>query len=140
MKDRFATAINCIDGRVQTPLLDWMRLHLNVDYVDLITEPGADKAIATRSDVAAAILKKVRFSARAHNPVAIAIAGHNDCLANPVSREEHLEHIREAARELQALNIGVRIVGLLVSEWGWVDLIVDTEQRWEAISYQQYST
>lgn len=70
MRSRFATAINCIDGRVQTPVLDWMKLHLNVDYVDLITEPGPDEVIAARRDAASEIYKKVRFSVRVHNPVA----------------------------------------------------------------------
>ena len=42
-RDKFATAITCIDGRVQQPIVDWMKLHTNVHYVDLITEPGPDR-------------------------------------------------------------------------------------------------
>ena len=135
MRAKFATAINCIDGRVQIPVLDWIRLHLNVEYVDLITEPGADNVLALETDATAAIRAKVIFSARAHNPAAIAIAAHHDCLANPVSREEHWVQIREAVRTISSWGIGLRIVGLWVNEWGWVDLILDTEERHETFSY-----
>jgi len=30
---KFATAINCIDGRVQQPVLEWAQQTLQVDYV-----------------------------------------------------------------------------------------------------------
>lgn len=42
---RFATAINCIDGRAQMPVNEWVRKNLGADYVDTVTEPGVDKAI-----------------------------------------------------------------------------------------------
>ena len=135
MRSKFATAINCIDGRAQIPALDWIRLHLNVEYVDLITEPGADKILALETDIASAIHAKVEFLARVHDPVAITIAGHHDCLANPVSREEHMELIREAVKTIHSWRIVDRAVGIWVNEWGCVDLVVDTEAKGEAISY-----
>ena len=128
-RSRFATAINCIDGRVQTPVLDWMKLHLNVDYVDLITEPGPDKALALATDAAATVFKKVRFSASAHNPVAVAIAGHHDCIANPESKEEHFVQIKDAVRIIIGWGIRIRTIGLWVNEWNWVDVVHDTDGK-----------
>ncbi|HET8669264.1 MAG TPA: carbonic anhydrase [Candidatus Saccharimonadales bacterium] len=132
---KFATAINCMDGRVQTPVLDWIKLHLNVDYVDLITEPGPDKALSLSTDLRARIFEKVCFSLKAHNPIAIAIAGHWDCIANPVAREEHLDQIREGVRIIEGWRLRRRTLGLWVNEWGYVDLISDTEGGREVISY-----
>ena len=43
----FGTAINCIDGRVQLPVINWMKATHHVDWVDVITEPGADEALAS---------------------------------------------------------------------------------------------
>jgi len=43
---KFAVAINCMDGRVQTPVAEWMKKHLGVDYVDMITEPGVDRIVS----------------------------------------------------------------------------------------------
>ncbi len=36
----FATAINCMDGRVQLPVIAYLKSKYVVDYVDAITEPG----------------------------------------------------------------------------------------------------
>jgi S-methylmethionine-dependent homocysteine/selenocysteine methylase len=43
---KFGTAINCMDGRTQLPVLDWVKKNYDVDYVDMITEAGADKILA----------------------------------------------------------------------------------------------
>ncbi|HEX5734457.1 MAG TPA: carbonic anhydrase [Blastocatellia bacterium] len=132
---KFATAINCIDGRVQIPVLDWIKLHLNVDYVDLITEPGPDQALALSTDIRARIFEKVCLSLKVHDPIAIAIAAHWDCIANPVSMQEHLDQIREGVRIIESWRLRRRAVGLWVNEWGYVDLISDTEEGREVISY-----
>jgi hypothetical protein len=127
-RDRFVTAINCIDGRAQIPVLDWMRLHCNVRYVDLITEPGADMLLNRGSAQAVeTIRKKVIFSLQAHQSSVVAIAGHHDCLANPVTREEHWEDIKQSVQIIRSWQPWVRTVGLWVNEWGSVDLVCDTK-------------
>jgi hypothetical protein len=128
---RFGTAINCIDGRVQEPVARWLRdtYHLRrhkvplrsaakprQDYVDVITEPGADKLLATGSPEALApVREKVEISTGRHGSTLVAVAGHHDCAANPVTPEEHQEHIRAALRTLRFWNIPTTIIGL------WVD-------------------
>lgn len=39
----FATTINCMNGRVQIPVIDYMKSKYGVDYVDMVTEPGPNK-------------------------------------------------------------------------------------------------
>ena len=39
---RFGTAINCIDGRSQEVVIDYMKQDYNIDGVDMVTFPGAD--------------------------------------------------------------------------------------------------
>ena len=46
----FATAINCMDGRTQNHVIEWMRKHYSVSYVDVITEPGVDTTLAENRD------------------------------------------------------------------------------------------
>jgi hypothetical protein len=48
---KFATAINCIDGRTQNPVIEWMRKHYSVSYADMITEPGVDAILAENRDI-----------------------------------------------------------------------------------------
>jgi len=43
---RFATAINCMDGRTQEPVITWIKKNYHVDFVDMITEPGPVKYLA----------------------------------------------------------------------------------------------
>ena len=39
---KFGTAINCIDGRTQQPVIDYIKQNYAVDMVDMITFPGAN--------------------------------------------------------------------------------------------------
>jgi hypothetical protein len=39
---RFGTAINCIDGRTQEVVIDYMKQKYDIDGVDMVTFPGAD--------------------------------------------------------------------------------------------------
>ena len=113
---RFGTAINCIDGRVQEPVARWLKDTYHLDYVDVITEPGADKLLATGDpESLAAVRAKVQISIGLHGSTLVAVAGHHDCAANPVTPEEHQEHIRAALRTLRFWNIPTTIIGL------WVD-------------------
>lgn len=130
-RQRFATAINCIDGRAQTPALDWLKLHCNVDFVDLITEPGANKVLTQGpAETIAAIKRKAEFSFKVRQSGLLAVVAHYDCLAHPVSKEEHWEDIRESAAVINSWGWGARILGLWVNEWGSVDLVLDTRESW----------
>ena len=64
---RFATAINCIDGRTQRPVSEWIRIQFSVDYVDTITQPGPEAAL-TRGPASAieAMRQNVGVSVQAH--------------------------------------------------------------------------
>src|SRR6267142_3828103 len=113
--DKFATAITCIDGRVQQPVTDWVKLRANVRYVDLITEPGPDRMISEGvTEVITDIIRKTRFSIEHHHSGLIAITGHDTCAANPVSKEEHFKQIIESVRVLVSHQLPARIVGLWV--------------------------
>ena len=129
-RHKFATAITCIDGRVQQPVADWMKLNTNVEYVDLITEPGPDKVLSSETTyVVDEIIRKVTFSIRYHNSPVVALCGHHDCAANNADREGHLEQIIAGVRVLQSYNLNVRLLGLWLNEYGSVQLVCDTEQR-----------
>ena len=129
---KFATAINCIDGRVQMPVFNWMDLHCQVQYVDMITEPGADKILVSGSQSDIYLIKrKIDVSISGHQSTAIAIVGHHDCLGNPVSREEHFDFIKRSISVIESWEYWVRLVGLYVNEWSAVDVVYDSEDEQE---------
>jgi len=129
-RNRFATAITCIDGRVQQPIADWMKLQMNVDYVDLVTEPGPDKALSDGPlHVIDEIIRKVSFSILHHSSNVVAVTGHHDCAANDADKEEHIEQILEGIRVLHSYEINVRVLGLWLNEWNSVQMVWDTQER-----------
>lgn len=99
------------------PVTDWIRANFHVDYVDAITEPGADKLVSTATpDELESIRNKVMISIRAHKSKLVAVIGHHDCAGNPVSNEEHLEMIRNAVEVVSSWELSVTVIGLWVNE------------------------
>jgi hypothetical protein len=128
----FATAINCIDGRAQRPVADWVRINAQATHVDTVTIPGPDKALtAGAADRIEAVREYVGISLGAHDSRVVAIAGHHGCAANPVSADEHKRMIHEAVEVVRRWGLRdaegrpVRVVGLWVNDWWQVEVVVD---------------
>ncbi|MCK4637628.1 MAG: hypothetical protein KAT49_07095 [Methanomicrobia archaeon] len=117
-KIKFATAINCMDGRVQIPVIEWLKRKYSASYVDMITEPGPNKILAESKDdpVIETIKRRVKISVNKHASEIIAIVGHYDCAGNPVDRDTQIKQIRSAIRIVESWNFNVQIIGLWVDE------------------------
>jgi carbonic anhydrase len=91
MKGVFATAINCMDGRVQGPVTEWIKKRYSVDFVDVITEPGPNNILARNLEKSSveSIKKRVEISVRKHGSKLVAIVGHHDCAGNPAEKDFH---------------------------------------------------
>ena len=114
----FCTAINCMDGRVQSPVSDYLRSHFGVAYVDTVTEPGPNAILANGTDATAiaSIVRRVDISVTKHGSVGIAIVGHDDCAGNPVTKDEQERHTRGAMAWARGNYPAVPVIGL------WVEL------------------
>ncbi len=124
---RFCTVINCMDGRVQIPVIDYLRRRFDVDSVDSVTEPGPNLILAEHRnhDLVESILRRVTMSIDNHFSVAVAIVGHFDCAGNPASREEQLGHLRDAVLMLRR-RVELPIIALWVDErWRVIEIPVD---------------
>lgn len=124
MKKRFGTALNCIDGRTQIPVIKWLKENFGVDYVDLITEPGMDRVLSQGKWVEIERLReKVIVSITAHNSNVVAVVGHYDCAANPVSDCKHFCDIVESTEIVKSWGLPIRVVGLWVDEFWCVHVV-----------------
>jgi hypothetical protein len=113
---RFGTAITCIDGRVQEPVTQWVRDHFFVDYVDMVTEPGPDLAVAHGApELVETLRHKVLISVDAHGSTVVVVAGHHDCAAHPVEKAQHVADIRQAVQTIRTWNLSATLVGLWVT-------------------------
>lgn len=117
MEKRFGTALNCIDGRTQIPIIQWLKENFSLDYIDLITEPGIDKVLSQGccEDIFR-IQNNVMISISAHDSQLIAIAGHYDCAANPVSNNKHFQDIYSSVLRIKTWGLPVKVIGLWVNE------------------------
>lgn len=121
---KFATAINCMDGRTQQSVSDWMKKAFCVDYVDTITEPGPNKILAEKTEEVESIKRRVLISVGKHGSKHIAIVGHHDCAGNPVGEELQVAHIARAIKTVESWGLNVNVVGLWVDENWKVNKIV----------------
>jgi carbonic anhydrase len=114
----FVTTINCMDGRVQLPVIQYLREKYNVDYVDSITEPGPNRILAEKNDdfTIESIRKRVAISVEKHGSSLISIIGHFDCAGNPVDKKAQLKQLNEAVKTIKSWNSGVDIIKLWVDE------------------------
>lgn len=123
----FATVINCIDGRVQFPVLEWMKDKTGVDYVDSVTAPGVDKVLSEGNmEEIEAIRQKVLVSTGGHHSRTVAVVGHFDCAANPGPKEQHIKQINACVEVLRGWGLPVRIMGLWVGDTWEVEIVFDS--------------
>lgn len=124
--NKFVTAINCIDGRAQDPAEHWLQNHFKADFVDMITQPGPEKALVLGTDLIRNELKeKVSISVNAHGSHTIAIFGHFDCAGNVVSKTERINEIKKAVEIIQSWKLAPKVVGLYINEdWQPEEVVV----------------
>ena len=115
---KFVTAINCMDGRVQLPVIEYMKKKFEVDYVDMITEPGPIKFLAENNHKAILESIKMRLgvSYNAHGSRVLAIVGHHGCAGNPVERDIQLRQIEQAVETVKAWDFDIEYVPLFVND------------------------
>lgn len=121
----FGTAVNCMDGRVQLPVIDWLKKEYDLDYVDMVTEAGPVGILSgERAGPIEAIRDRVLISNNVHGSRLIAVVAHGDCAGNPVPRDGSIKQLRESMAVISSWNLSATIVGLWVDETDWqVELI-----------------
>ena len=127
---RFCTVINCMDGRVQLPVIQYLQKRFDVKYVDSITEAGPNLILAKQNNTALvqAILVRLNISIDKHNSVGIAIVGHQDCAGNSAPYEEQIRHIRESVQFLRSQHENTEVIGLWIDSDFEVHEIDDDEE------------
>ena len=125
-KKTFATAINCMDGRTQEPIISWAKKTFEVDYVDAITEPGPDKILAEEPDILVESIKnRVMISVNKHGSQNVIVVSHHDCAGNPVSKEGHLDQLKKSVDVILSWELGVKIIGVWIGEDWKVNKLIE---------------
>ncbi len=128
---QFCTAINCMDGRIQLPVIRYLQRYFNAEYVDTITEPGPNRILADEKadmSIRQNILDRVTISIERHASVGMAIVGHYDCAGNPVPEATQIAQIKQAMQFLRQQFEDMAVIGLWVDE-NWNVHEVTAEKR-----------
>ena len=114
-----------MDGRVQEPVIKYLKKRFKARYVDMITEAGPNKILAEGTDkqLISSIMKRIRISLDKHGAGAIAVIGHYDCAGNPVPAREQSLHTERAVDLLKEEFSHIEITGLWVDEKGRVSVV-----------------
>ncbi len=114
----YCTAINCIDGRIQIPVIRYLQERLNVLYVDVVSETGPVCILSDPSDSESrrSIVRRVRTSFEAHASTAIAVVAHTDCAGNPATDEHQRRELALSADSIAATFPETPVLGLWVND------------------------
>ena len=113
--NKFCTSISCIDGRIQLPIIHWLKEKYNISYVDTITNYAVDKLFSNKNSIQE-IKDNALLSISTHGSKLIVISGHYDCIENPVSKKEHMIQIKNATSIIQSWDMKVEVIGVWVNE------------------------
>ncbi len=130
---RFCAVINCMDGRVQLPVIMYLQKRFRVEYVDSITEAGPNLILAERKKDASvqSILEGLEISIENHKSIGVAIVGHYDCAGNPAPQDNQIIHIKKAIQFLRQQYKNIEIIGLWVDKnWEVHEVIEDNAGGW----------
>ena len=113
----FCTVANCIDGRIQIPVIRYLQKRFNVEYVDSITESGINLVLAERKNavLVQTIIGRMNISVNQHDSIGIAVVGHYDCAINKAPKNVQSMHTKKAIQFLRKQYENIEIIGL------WVD-------------------
>ena len=121
----FCTVVNCMDGRVQDCVNEFMKERFGADFVDVITEAGPVRILSGRNDeqLVDSILKRVDISVKKHGSKGVAIVAHYDCTGNPVCEEIQNKQLRQSVEYISDKYQEVEVIGLWVSsDWKVAEL------------------
>jgi hypothetical protein len=104
-----------MDGRIQLPIIHWLKENHDVSFVDTITEPGIEK-LFTNVDKINEIKFKALVSVNKHGSKLVMVSGHNDCAGNPVSKSEHIDQIKHAVSVIESWKLPIKVIGAWVNQ------------------------
>ena len=115
---KFAASIHCMDGRIQEPIIQFIKDNYHVEYVDTITEPGPCKIVSQNeaTPVMESIDNRISISINKHGSKMIFISGHHDCAGNPVSKDIQIQHIISSSEKLQEKYPDIKVIKLWINQ------------------------
>ena len=112
----FCTAINCMDGRVQLPVIDFLQTRFKSEFVDCVTEPGPVRIFDKTTDLTVlnSIITRIDISVKRHGSCGIAICAHPDCAGNPEDDDVQKAQLKRSVIFLKEAYPTADVIGLWI--------------------------
>lgn len=117
--DEFGTVLECMDGRPQRKVADYLTTSFGVRHVDTITTAGMVRHLGEDTAQTPTILENLDISIDKHGSRNVAVVAHHDCAGNPVSNKTQKQQIVAAVARLENLYPEVQVAGLWLNE-NWI--------------------
>lgn len=130
----FVTAINCIDGRVQSPVRKFLKTRFRADYVDMITCPGPVGVLSKNGFNAQVqyLYDSVMISVSMHGSEFVAVVAHHDCAANNLTEAKQRAQIEISIQRIRQWKIPALVAGLWVNaNWTVEEVFFDITENKE---------
>lgn len=116
----FCTAINCMDGQVQLPVIQFLQDRFKAECVDCITEPAPVQIFDKVTDLMLlnSIYSRINISVQQHHSKGIAVCAHADCSINQADEETQMQQLRRAVIFLKESYYDLDVIGLWIDEDG----------------------
>lgn len=125
MSAQFATALTCIDGRIQRPVSDFLMTRFGAAHLDKVTRAGMVKHLTASYDPATnLIIEDLETSLDGHGSTQIALVAHHDCAGNPVSDDAQQSQLTEAVAHFRRRYPAIEVIGLWLGE-NWAISVVE---------------
>jgi carbonic anhydrase len=117
MEKKFITAITCMDGRIQTVVVEYLQAKYQKEYVDTI--PAAGPVLLLSEGEKKGVIEDLKFrtdiSVHKHDSNVIAVVGHFDCAGVPLPDSDQMKYIEQAKNKVIEWYDEVEVIGLWVS-------------------------
>ena len=110
----YGTIVNCLDGTIQLPAIDFAKKLWKVDRIDVITEATPEKILSEMKDqkTIERIYQNIEASICDQYTKRLAIVSHSDCDINNVSDISKKEMLYKAISYLKARYKDIEVVGI----------------------------
>jgi carbonic anhydrase len=115
--------LECMDGRPQRKVAEYLSAFFGVSHIDTITTAGTVHHLAADTEQTAILLANLAISMNGHGSRRIAVVAHHDCAGNPVADETQREEVVTAVGRLSHLYPNAQVIGLWLDEqWNVVQV------------------
>ena len=110
----YGTIVNCMDGTIQLPAIDFVKKLWKVNRIDVITEAAPEKILSETKDqkTIERICQNIEASLCDQHTKRLAIVSHSGCEINIVSDKSKKEMLLKAVNYLKARYMDAEVTGI----------------------------